>query len=104
MPEPFTAAFAFGMAKLTAAHTASTAAVAGATTAGSGHIGAILFAGVAGGTMLFAICVCLKKLVEAGVFSRKQAEAYKEKARNSNEAIQKEMYEDAKGLCEKYGL
>lgn len=103
MPEPFTA-IAFGIAKLVAAHTASTTAVASATTAGSTHIGAILFAGVAGGTTLFAICVCLKKLVERGVFSQRQAEAYKEKARNSNEAIKKEMYEDAKGLCEKYGL
>jgi hypothetical protein len=101
MPEPLTVIAL--VAKWIAAHTATTA-VAGATTAASGHIGAILFAGVVGGTTLFAICVCLVKLVEAGLFSQRQAEAYKERARNSNEAIKKEMYEDAKGLCEKYGL
>lgn len=112
MPEPFTLAL-LCIGKLVAGHTVHAtaanaaiggAAAGGATTAGSAHIAALLFAGVAVGTTLYAICVCLEKLVKAGVFSQKQAEAYKKQAKNSSEATKKEMLRDAKALCEKYGL
>jgi hypothetical protein len=60
--------------------------------------------GVTSGTVLFAICVALKKLVEGGVFSEKQAKAYKKKAMKSKPSVQREMKKDAEELCEKYGL
>lgn len=111
MPEPFTL-FALGVGKLIAAHSAHAAAAhaavgsaaAGTTAAGSGHIAAILFAGVAAGTTLYAICVCLKKLVEAKIFSQRQATQYKEKAEKASEPVREEMYRDAKALCDKYNL
>ena len=111
MPEPFTL-LALGCAKLAGMHAAHLAAaqtaasVTGGAAAGatSAHIAAYLIAGVAAGTVLYAICNCLKRLVEAGIFSKRQAEAYKSKAESSDEKIQKEMLRDAEALCEKWAV
>jgi hypothetical protein len=110
MPEPFTLTI-LGLGKLFAMHSAHAAAThavvgstaAGVTTAGSTHIAAVLFTGVAIGTTVYAICLCLEKLVKHGVFSEKQAKAYKEKAMASDEPTRKEMLRDAQNLCDKYG-
>jgi hypothetical protein len=111
MPEPISLIL-LALGKVAATHSAHAAVahtvvggtVAGTTTAGSAHMVALLFAGVAVGTTVYAICVCLKKLVEAGIFSQSQAKAYKEKAMTSSETTRKEMLHDAEALCEKYGL
>ena len=111
MPEPISLLL-LGGAKLFAMHTAhaaaahavvgGTATAAGGTAAGA-HTAAWVLVGVGAGTTLLAICVCLKKLVEHGVFSDKQAKAYKEKAMKSKPKVQKAMLKDAEALCEKYG-
>jgi hypothetical protein len=112
MPEPFTLAF-LGLAKLFSAHAAHAAtahavggAVAGgATGAGVTHVTCtFLFTGVVVGTVLYTICKLLERLVNGGIFSQKQAEAFKEKARCADEKTQAEMRDDAQGLCNKWGV
>ena len=111
MPEPISLML-LGLGKLAAGHATHAAvtnavvsgAATGATTAGTAHVAAVLFAGVAVGTTLYAICVCLKKLVQAGIFSEKQAKSYKETASTASESKRKEMLRDAQALCEKYDL
>jgi len=102
MPEPITIAFILG--KWLTAHTAAAHVAVGGAAAGSGHIGAILFAGVAAGTTLYAICLCLIKLVEARIFSGRDAKGFKEKAEVSSEPVKKEMLRDAQALLGKYGI
>jgi ABC-type enterochelin transport system permease subunit len=115
MPEPISLLllggaklFSMHAAHAAAAHavTAQTAAsVAGGAAAGAGgaHLTAFLFIGVATGTVLYAICRCLKRLVESGIFSSKQAERFKAKANSVDEKTQKRMLNDAEELCDKYG-
>jgi hypothetical protein len=101
MPEPFTWTCLFLAIKAAVAHT--TAATATATTvSGSSHLAAILFVGVAAGSVIFAICECLERLVNAGVFSQKQVVDYKERAVSVDDEKQRQMLSDAKDLCEKW--
>ena len=114
MPEPISFFLGLGAAKLAAAHTAHAvtahAVVAGTTAGGTasgvsaGHVAAWAFAGVAAGTTLYVICRCLKALVEAGIFSEKQAKSFKKKAQRADEKTQKQMKKDAIAMCEKYGV
>lgn len=107
MPEPFTL-MALGIGKLIAGHATHAAvahtAVAATATAGHGHLAAYLLAGVAAGTTLFAIGVCLNKLVNAGAMSEQQAKSMMEKAKTLPEADRKEMHRDVQGLCNKWGV
>jgi len=62
------------------------------------------FAGVAVSIVLYTLCRCLDRLVEAGILSQKQAEEFKSKASLADEKTQKEMLNDANELCEKWGI
>ena len=111
MPEPISLLLLAGakLASIHAAHVAAAqtaASVAGGTAVGAttAHVAAFLFVGVAAGTVLYAICKCLQRLVEGGIFSQKQAEAFKSKASSVDEKTQKEMLRDSEALCEKYGV
>jgi hypothetical protein len=112
MPEPITLAL-LGIAKLFsihAAHAATAHAVGGAVAGGATGAGVthvtctFLFTGVVVGTVLYTICKLLERLVNGGVFSQKQAEAFKEKARSTDEKTQAKMRDDAQALCDKYGV
>ena len=110
MPEPISLLLLAGakIASIHAAHaaaaqTAGTVIGGAAAGAGSSHLAALLLVGVAAGSVLYAICKCLERLVEAGVFSQKQAEAYKARASSSDEKTQKLMLQDAEDLCRKWG-
>jgi hypothetical protein len=91
MPEPITGLLFLAGAKIVGAHVGHAAA-------------AKLLIGVAAGTVLYSICRCLKRLVEGGIFSKKQAEGYKSRAKHADKHTQKEMLSDAEDLCEKYGV
>jgi hypothetical protein len=112
MPEPFTLAL-LGLGKLFsvhAAHAATAQAVGGAvaggaTGAGVAHVTCtFLFTGVVAGTVLYAICKLLERLVNGGIFSQKQAEAFKGKAESVDEKTREKMRDDAQALCDKYGV
>jgi len=97
------------LASIHAAHAAAAqtaASVAGGAAAGAtaAHVTTFLFVGVAVGTVLYAICKCLQRLVESGIFSQKQSEAFKSKATSVDEKTQKQMLIDVEILCEKYGV
>jgi hypothetical protein len=112
MPEPFTLG-CIALAKLFsvhAAHAATAQAVGGAvaggaTGAGVAHVTCtFLFTGVVAGTVLYAICKLLERLVNGGIFSQKQAEAFKGKAESVDEKTREKMRDDAQALCDKYGV
>jgi hypothetical protein len=112
MPEPITLAL-LGLGKLFsvhAAHAATAQAVGGAvaggaTGAGVAHVTCtFLFTGVVVGTVLYAICKLLERLVNGGIFSQKQAEAFKEKAASADEKTREKMRDDAQALCNKWGV
>lgn len=111
MPEPISLLLLAGP-KLIVIHAANAAAaqtaagIAGGAAVGAtaAHVATFLFIGVAVGTVLYAICECLRRLLEGGIFSEKQAEAFKSKASSADEKTQKQMLSDAEALCEKYGL
>ena len=88
------------------AHHAACAAhaVHAASVVTAAQVATSLFAGVAVGTMLYALCRRLQSLVEAGILSQEQAEAFKSKASSADEKTKKEMLSDANNLCEKYGI
>ncbi|KAN0083782.1 hypothetical protein V8E54_002870 [Elaphomyces granulatus] len=115
MPEPISALI-LGTVKLFSMHTAHAAAAhttlsatggvaVGATSAHvAPHIAAYFFVGVVAGTVLHSICKCLKRLVEGGIFTQKQADAFKSKARSVDEKTQKAMLYDAETLCDKWNV
>jgi hypothetical protein len=108
MPEPITALLALGIGKLFTVHAAHAAVahtvVAGTASAGHAHAAAYLVAGVAAGSTLFAIGICLNKLVNAGAMTERDAKSMMEKAKTMPEEDRKEMHRDVKGLCNKWGL
>jgi hypothetical protein len=101
MPEPISLLFLAG-AKLIGIHAANAAAAQTAASLAGGaavgatvaHVATFLFIGVAASTVLYAICECLQRLLEGGIFSEKQAEAFKSKASSVNEKTQKQMLSD----------
>jgi len=109
MPEPVSmfllAATKAAAGHVAAAHTAGGYAASGyAASAATPHAASYLLAGVAVGTVLHSICKCLKRLVEGGVFSPRQADGFKARASHSDERTQREMLHDAEKLCSKWNI
>jgi hypothetical protein len=111
MPEPISLLLLAGakLASIHAAHAAAAqtaASVAGGAAVGAtaAHVATFLFVGVAAGTVVWAICKCLQRLVEGGIFSENQARAFKSKAMSVDEKTQNKMLGDAEALCEKWGV
>jgi hypothetical protein len=81
-------------------HTAHHAVHAAAAT----QVATSLITNVAVGTILYAICRRLQRLVEAEILSQEQAEAFKSRAGSADEKTRREMLSDANKFCEKYGI